>query len=240
MHEKNHRLRIWTGQETVLIPHLFFKHYKELNITDDEAIILLHLIAFHAENNDFPTPNDLELRLHKTNNEIAIQLQRLLQKGFLEISQGVNNSGKIFEKYSIYPLWERILDLLESKENVEEKNTKKNEEGELFTIFEQEFGRLLSPMELETISMWLDVDKHTPELIKAALKESVLAGKVSLRYIDRILFEWKKKNITSIKQVEQHTQQFHSKTTFVPPTTKTNQANQAPKVSFYNWLDERE
>src|SRR5690606_25528032 len=174
---------------------LFFKHYKELNITDDEAIILLHLIAFHAENNDFPTPNDLELRLHKTNNEIAIQLQRLLQKGFLEISQGVNSSGKIFEKYSIFPLWERILDLLESKENVEEKNTKKNEEGELFTIFEQEFGRLLSPMELESISMWLDVDKHTPELIKAALKESVLAGKVSLRYIDRILFEWKKKNI---------------------------------------------
>jgi len=238
LHEKNHRLRLWTGQETVLIPQLFFKHYKELKITDDEAIILLHLIAFHAENNDFPTPNDLEQRLHKTNNEIAIQLQRLLQKGFLEITQGVDGSGKLFEKYSVYPLWERILDLLESNERSNEKVAKKNEEGKLFTLFEQEFGRLLSPMEIETISMWLDVDRHTPELIKAALKEAVLAGKVSLRYIDRILFEWKKKNITSLKQVEQHTQQFHSKTTIA--TTKTNQEQPAPKVPFYNWLDERE
>ncbi len=238
MHEKNHRLRLWTEQKTVLIPQLFFKHYKELKITDDEAIILLHLIAFHAENNDFPTPNDLEQRLHKTNNEIAIQLQRLLQKGFLEISQGVDNSGKLFEKYSVYPLWERILDFIESQERTDEKISKKNEEGELFSIFEQEFGRLLSPMELETISMWLDVDHHSPEVIKAALKEAVVAGKVSLRYIDRILFEWKKKNITSIKQVEQHTQQFHTKTT--APTTKTNQGDQAPKVAFYNWLDERE
>ncbi|CAM5181692.1 DNA replication protein DnaD OS=Ureibacillus acetophenoni OX=614649 GN=SAMN05877842_103296 PE=4 SV=1 [Ureibacillus acetophenoni] len=238
MHEKNLRLRLWTGQETVLIPQLFFKHYKELKITDDEAIILLHLIAFHAENNDFPTPNDLEQRLHKTNNEIAIQLQRLLQKGFLEITQGVDGSGKLFEKYSVYPLWERILDLLESNERSNEKVAKKNEEGKLFTLFEQEFGRLLSPMEIETISMWLDVDRHTPELIKAALKEAVLAGKVSLRYIDRILFEWKKKNITSLKQVEQHTQQFHSKTTIA--TTKTNQEQPAPKVPFYNWLDERE
>ncbi|KGR79519.1 DnaD domain-containing protein [Ureibacillus manganicus] len=240
MHEQNARFRLWTEQKTVLVPQLFFKHYKELKITDDEAIILLHLISFHAENNDFPTPNDLEQRLHKTNNEIAIQLQRLLQKGFIEISQGVDVSGKIFEKYSIYPLWERILDLLVSKDRVEEKSAKKNEEGELFSIFEQEFGRLLSPMELETISMWLDVDKHTPEIIKAALKEAVIAGKISLRYIDRILFEWKKKNITSLKQVEQHSQQFHTKSTFVSPNTKTNQANQPPKVSFYNWLDERE
>jgi len=238
MHEKNPRLRIWTEQETVIIPQLFFKHYKELNITDDEAIILLHLLAFHAEHNDFPTPNDLERRVHKSNNEIAIQLQRLLQKGFLEISQGVDSSGKLFEKYSIYPVWERILDLLESNENKQEKVTKKNEEGEVFAIFEQEFGRLLSPMELETISMWLDVDHHSPELIRAALKESVLAGKVSLRYIDRILFEWKKKNITSLKQVEQHSTQFHSKTTSA--ISKPNQQNQPPKVAFYNWLDERE
>ncbi len=238
MHEKNYRFRLWTEQKTVLIPHLFFKHYKELNITDDEAIILLHLIAFHAENNDFPTPNDIEQRLHKTNNEITIQLQRLLQKGLIEITQGVDHNEKIYEKYSIYPVWERILDFIETTERKEEKVAKKNEEGQLFTIFEQEFGRLLSPMEIETISMWLDVDRHSPDIIKAALKESVIAGKISLRYIDRILFEWKKKNITSLKQVEQHSKQFHTNTT--TSTTNSNQELQTPKVSFYNWLDERE
>nr|WP_106784733.1 DnaD domain-containing protein [Lysinibacillus timonensis] len=240
MHEKNDRLRKWTEQKTVSIPLLFFKHYKELKITDEEAIILMQLIAFHTENNDFPTPNDLEKRVHININDITVHLQRLMQKGLLEITQGVDLSGKLFEKYSLYPLWERILNFLESSQIQHEKISKKNDEGELFSIFEQEFGRLLSPMEIETISMWLDVDHHSLEVIKAALKESVVAGKVNLRYIDRILFEWKKKNITTLKQVEQHSKQYHQKTTSHTPTTKTNPVENTPKVSFYNWLDERE
>ncbi len=239
MHKKNTRLRMWTENEFVSIPILFFKYYKQLNITDEEAMIIMHLQAFHAENNDFPTPTDLEARVHKKSNEITILLQKLLQKGFLEITQGIDQNGKLFEKYSLFPLWDRILDLMESQQQKTEQSIKKNEEGELFSIFEQEFGRLLSPMEIETISMWLDVDQHSPALIKAALKEAVLAGKISLRYIDRILFEWKKKNISSLKQVEQHTQQFHQKTTKTIPTNKEDQ-KEIPKVSFYNWLDERE
>lgn len=71
-------------------------------------------------------------------------------------------------------------------------------------------------MELENINAWLDVDKHSPELIRAALKEAVLAGKLSLRYIDRILFEWKKKNFTTVKQVEQHAEQFRKRTITQP------------------------
>lgn len=239
MNEKNKRLRIWTEQMEVNIPQLFFQHYKELNIQDDEALLLLHLIAFHSEKNDFPTPNDLSKRLQFSENDITLKLQRIIQKGFLEITQGIDQSGKLCERYSVYPLWERILDLLEANSVNQEMSKQQKEEGEVFTLFEQEFGRLLSPMELETISMWLDVDHHSPAIIKSALKEAVLAGKVSLRYIDRILFEWKKKNITSLKQVQKHTEQFHQKmSTGQPTTNKSMEA--APKIPFYNWLDERE
>lgn len=144
----------------------------------------------------------------------------------------------MYEKYSIYPLWERILDYIETSTRNQEQEEEKNEEGAIFSLFEQEFGRLLSPMEIETISMWIDVDRHSPSIIKAALKEAVLAGKISLRYIDRILFEWKKKNITSVKQVEKHTEQFHQKTTTVQPKPQAESIQK--KVPFYNWLEERE
>ena len=239
MSQSNSRLRMWTEQREVFVPQLFFQHYKKLKITDDEALLLLHLFAFHSEGNDFPTPSDLSRRLQLSENEISIKLQRLLQKGFLEILQGVDENGRLYEKYSVYPLWERILDLIESSQIEKEDEQIKNEEGAIFSIFEQEFGRLLSPMEIETISMWIDVDHHSVAIIKAALKEAVLAGKLSLRYIDRILFEWKKKNITSVKQVEKHTEQFHQKTTVVQPKQQTSQET-TPKVSFYNWLEERE
>ncbi|MFC7685096.1 DnaD domain protein [Ureibacillus sp. GCM10028918] len=239
MNKKYQRLHMWIEQGNVSIPKLFFQHYKALKITDDEALLLLHLLAFHAEQNDFPTPNDLVKRIYFSENEISLKLQRLMQKGFLEITQGIDGNGIVFEKYSVYPLWERILDTIEASSLQQELEVEKNEEGEIFTIFEQEFGRLLSPMEIETISMWIDTDHHSPAIIKAALKEAVLAGKISLRYIDRILFEWKKKNITSVKQVEKHTEQFHSKTTAVVPKANTMQEN-TNKVSFYNWLEERE
>ena len=81
---------------------------------------------------------------------------------------------------------------------------------------------------------------HTVEIIKAALKEAVLAQKLSLRYIDLILFEWKKKKITSIAQVQQHTDQFRQKT--IAPQQQKPAADQTSKsnTGFYNWLDERE
>ncbi|MDN4493835.1 DnaD domain-containing protein [Ureibacillus aquaedulcis] len=239
MNKKYQRLHMWIEQGNVSIPKLFFQHYKALKISDDEALLLLHLLAFHSEQNDFPTPSDLVERIYFSENEISLKLQRLMQKGFLEITQGIDANGIVYEKYSLYPLWERILDYIEASSLQKELEIEKNEEGEIFTIFEQEFGRLLSPMEIETISMWIDTDHHSPAVIKAALKEAVLAGKISLRYIDRILFEWKKKNITSIKQIEKHTEQFHSKTTAVLPKATITQENKT-KVSFYNWLEERE
>ena len=33
-------------------------------------------------------------------------------------------------------------------------------------IFEQEFGRPLSPLECETLAMWLDQDDHNPLSLK--------------------------------------------------------------------------
>jgi DNA replication protein len=239
MKEQNHRLRNWIEQKNVSIPELFFRYYKRLGISDDEALLLLQLIAFHSDNIDFPPPSALADRMHFTENEITAKLQRLLQKGFIEITQGIDSSGKIYEKYSMFPLWDRIIDLMEAQSMKQEEFQKKNEEGELFSLFEQEFGRLLSPIEIETISLWLDQDHHPPKIIREALKEAVLAGKLSFRYIDRILFEWKKKNIRTIQQIEKQREQFakHNSPS-VPPNQSTTENRK--KVPFYNWLDERE
>lgn len=237
MNAEYNRLRLWTQQRHVSVPQLFFQLYKELNVADDEALIILHLVSYLEEGIEFPTPQDLANRTSFMPNDISMKIQRLMQKGLLEMTQGIDENGKISEKYSLFPLWERIMQLLDQKTQMQSDLATKNEEGEIFSLFEQEFGRLLSPMELETIGMWLDHDGHSPAIIKAALKEAVVAGKVSLRYIDRILFEWKKKNITSVKQIEQHAEQFRTRS-----TQPVQQASQQPTKSgiFYNWLDERE
>ena len=106
-----------------------------------------------------------------------------------------------------------------------------------YKLFEQEFGSLLSPMEYETIGMWFDQDQHSPSLIRLALKEAVLAQKLSLRYIDRILFEWKKKNIKTVEAAEKESSNFRQQ---IPVPKQVEQISSSTKVSFYNWLEERE
>ena len=242
MNTNNNRLRTWTEQRMVQIPQLFFQFYKELNIEDEEALIVIHLLAFHMEGNDFPTPNDLMNRLTMPDNDITSRLQRLMQKGFLEITSDVDANGKLYEKYSVYPLWERIMQIIEMKEHQKSATTLRQEEGEVFRLFEEEMGRLLSPLELEKIGFWLDEDKHSPALIKEALKEAVFAGKLSIRYIDRILLEWKKKNIMTPQAAQKQSEQFREKQTFNRPPARTMQQDMqsANKVPFYNWLEERE
>ena len=122
--------------------------------------------------------------------------------------------------------------------NEAEEESQKNAEGEIFSLFEQEFGRFLSPMECESITMWLDEDGHSVEIIRAALKEAVLAQKISLRYIDRILFEWKKKNVKTMSDVERQTKSF--RTVGIRPTQQQQKTVSVKRVPFYNWLEERD
>lgn len=63
-------------------------------------------------------------------------------------------------------------------------------------------------MELETITSWLDRDGYKEELVLAALKEAVFAGKVHFRYVDRILLEWSRNRITTVEQAKEFTQKF--------------------------------
>jgi DNA replication protein len=81
-------------------------------------------------------------------------------------------------------------------------------ENDLFTVFENEFARPLTPMELETITAWLDKDKYKDELILAALKEAVFSGKLHFRYIDRILLEWTRNRVQTADQAKEYAQRF--------------------------------
>lgn len=226
--------RVWLEQQQVLIPQLLFQHYKAITMTDEEALVIMHLIAFQTEGTSFPTPHQLMQRSTLSTNDISTILQRLMQKGLLEIAQMKDPKGIIYETFSLYPLWERLTERVQLDEQaiIEQKET--NEEGELFAMFEAEFGRLFSPLELETIGKWLDEDGHSVALIKQALKEAVLAGKMSLKYIDRILFEWQKKNIQTPQQAQAQSVEFREKN-YAPAQQQEPFVDEVP---FYNWLEE--
>ena len=71
---------------------------------------------------------------------------------------------------------------------------------------------------------------------KAALKEAVMSGKLNFRYIDRILFEWKKNGIKTIEQAKNQGRKFRQKQL---QNRKTHNEVQKPAaIPFYNWLEQ--
>lgn len=81
---------------------------------------------------------------------------------------------------------------------------------DLYSCFEQEFGRPLSPLEIEKIHSWLE-DRHSEELILTALKEAVFASKVHFRYVDTTLLDWKRNQIVTVEQAKEHAKKFRGR-----------------------------
>ncbi|WP_062356434.1 DnaD domain-containing protein [Bacillus kwashiorkori] len=218
----------------VTIPSFLFKYYRKMQLTDIECMLLLHVHTFIQQGNHFPTIRQISERMSIDDVQLSQILQSLIQREFLQLMNGKSETGIVFEKYSLQPLWNKIVELLLIEAKEEESFQLKIEEGNLFSIFEQEFARPLSPIECETLSMWIDNDNHSPELIKAALREAVLSNKLNFRYIDRILFEWKKAGIKTVEQAAEQGKKYrmHQQKMKEEPKKKQTEA-----VPFYNWLE---
>jgi len=201
----------------VHIPHALLRFYRKMDLSLEETMLLIQLIGFRqAELNDFPTLEELEERTGLATGELAGKLQRLIKDGFLAIHEDEDTpSGIRYERYNLAGLYERIAGCL-AEERRNQRRTERpavpEEEAEtvdnLFRIFEQEFARPLSPMECETISVWIDQDRYPEELILLALKEAVFAGKLHFRYIDRILLEWSRNRVRTPEDVRAYSQKF--------------------------------
>jgi DNA replication protein len=81
----------------------------------------------------------------------------------------------------------------------------------------------------------MDDDHHDPTIIKAALREAVMSGKLNFRYIDRILFEWKKNGIKTLDQAKNHGRKFRQKQVH---NRDSQEQPSTTSVPFYNWLEQ--
>ncbi|MDT8859971.1 DnaD domain-containing protein [Alkalihalobacillus sp. MEB130] len=233
----DHNLLIqWTTQRQLSIPTLLLKHYKQLGLKEDELVALLHVQSFIDDGDGFPTPELLGERMTLSMNECAEMLGRLIRKGFLTLEKKWDEQGILFEFYTLEPLWVRLLQLIKGQQRQEQDQQKESQEGLLYKRFEEEFCRPLSPIEAETLGMWLDQDKHTPELITAALREAVVSAKLNFRYIDRILFEWKRNGVKTVEQARAHGEKFR-KYQHTSPKQEQKRAK-AESYPGFSWLDQ--
>jgi DNA replication protein len=230
------KMLAWIKSKNITIPSALLTQYKQMNLTESELVLILHVYSFIENGNDFPTPSELSDRMTISSVDCMTILRKLIQKGYIEIMDHFTEQGIRYEKYSLDPLWEKVIDQFLSQVNEKEEGKMQESETDLYTCFEQEFGRPLSPYECESLAMWMDDDQHDPVIIKAALREAVISGKLNFRYIDRILFEWKKNGIKTIEQAKSYGRKFRQHQNV--SRTSTEQTKKPSTVPFYNWLEQ--
>lgn len=161
------------------------KNITKLDITLEEFVLLLYFINIENKLNlDY-----INKYTNFNNGKILELFNSLLNKGFIEVKLIEIAPNKQDEEISLDIFYDKLIMSVDNEGKKEKKDEKVS--LDVFSIFESEFGRTLSPMEYEQIKNWIE-SGISPELIKEALKEAVLSGVATIRYIGAILREWSK------------------------------------------------
>ena len=170
---------------------LFIKEALKKNLSLDEFLLLLYF------DNSYDSEFDIALIsqvLNMDEKKVLNAYSSLMKKNLIKVKAEKNDFGKICEKVSLDNFYQDISIDNKSKE-------KENTKISIYSIFEDKLGRTLNGMDYEVINAWIDKG-FSEELIVAALNETVLSGVNSLRYVDKILYDWQRKGIKRVDDIQ--------------------------------------
>lgn len=161
-------------------------NYKKLGLNENELSIILVTNSLIQKGVDFITPDIIALKMTLDFQEIDTCFTNLIKKDILTLE----GSEKLH--ISIEPLKKKLISIFYDEIKKETSNPTNKEQDDIFVLFETEFGRALSQFEVNTIKDWFE-QGNTATTIKEALNVATLAKVKTIRYIDKVLLEWKRR-----------------------------------------------
>ena len=210
----------------IVIPIYMYKQLPELKISLESFIFLMYLRSI-GNNVSFDVPK-FSKTLGLEDKSIMGYVSELSSSGLIDIKVIKNDKG-IMEEYIYLDNFYEKIGLKLANKGVEEISKEKEDTNNIFSILEKEIGKQLSPIEIEIVKGWKEAN-YSDDLIKEAIKEAVSNDAVSLRYIDKVLYNWNKDGVTTIEEVNKRRKNF-----------KESKSKDNKKELFdYNWLDANE
>lgn len=132
--------------------------------------------------------------------------------------QGENVSGN-----QMATKWQPSIDKnsYNNSNNILEQSTEN-----IFEIIEKEFGRLLSPLEIEMIQSW----DYPIEILKLAVQQASTSGQFVIKYIDKILYNWSKANVRTVEDAKKYITNFRNR------KERNNQLDEQKSSAYYEEL----
>lgn len=220
-----------------LVLNYVLQFERELELSDEETLVLLHLLRLNIKNNNFPSNSQLIAHMSMDEEQCRMCVLGLISKRLVEID-AVEKDDAIIECYRFDLLIERLA-LLQQRVFIAEENAQKEAStGSIFQSIEEAFGRPLAPVELETVARWMNEDNYSEGLILEALDEAILNDVRNIRYMERILFEWQKQGVASVEEAKQQRQQFRDHQHKNNPLPENEVQGAEADFFIYDWLKE--
>lgn len=190
------------------------------NLKDKAKLLYGEITALSNKNGICFASNSYFAKLYNvTNTTISLLIKDLIDNGYIEREIIYKDGTKEIENRYLRILKEGYLRNLKGgiQENLKDNNTSINNtsiniyttttmDNENLYDYLQENGFVLAPIHYEVISNWED-----NELTRYAIKQAVLNNKYNIKYIDKILYSYKKDNITTIQQVIEREEEHKNK-----------------------------
>lgn len=217
------------SEGNISIPIYFIKNYKKFNLGLDEFLFLMYL--YNLGDNVLFNPGEFSDKLNVNLTEIMNYVGSLTDKGLIRVDVIKNDKGYMEEMIILDDFYNKLSLVIMDDVNESKSDSSKSD---VFEIIEKEFGRTLSPIEIEIIRTWLD-NNFSEDLIKEALKEATFNGVSNLRYIDKILYEWAKSGINTVEAVEEKRKKRKASTKSIDKDSDIDL-----DTIEWNWFDEDE
>ncbi len=177
----------------VSFEYLLLDCYSKLGLSEKELTVCLMIEHLSKQGNAFVNSDMLALKMNLSTKEIDEAMSSLLQKGFLVYDHDEDNKLTI----SLSPLKEEVKKEFAFSLTREQTNSmNKEREGDmtkLVSLFEEKFARTLAPLEISTITDWLD-SGYSLDNIKNALLDALNQNKKNIRAVNKILVNRRKQD----------------------------------------------
>ena len=125
------------------------------------------------------------------------------------------------------------------KKKIKKENNNKlltiTEKDNIYNYVEVNFGRLLSPIELEKISLWSS--EYKEEILKYAISIAVMNRKATFAYVEGILKNWKAKGFETLDEIKEN--DLYGLTA-IRKKEKSLDSQDDTEIFDYNWFEEDE
>lgn len=223
-------------KDSFILYNSFYEPIKELN--DEQLGKLFRAIFNYTMNGEITKDQEIMIAFMFIKNQIDLDTKK-----YEDIKKKRSEAGKKHKgnQYTNGTDWNKMEQMNQNGTNGSDNdnvnvndndnvnvlynniNSSSNNKNNIYEFVEENFGRILTPLEIQKINEW--EKQYSEEILKYALKIATLNNKKTFNYVNGILNNWKSAGYKTLQEIKDN---------------EFEKEEKEQELFEYDWLNEEE